>query len=252
MTSSRAECMPGRRRFAPGWPLWVFTLALLPVLIGLGFWQLERAGEKRELQAQIDQQRSRPTTPLAELDTTTIAAWRPLLLTGTLDTRYIWLLDNRTRDGRPGVEVLQVFHDRASDRRLLVNRGWLPWPDRRELPAVPTPQGNLQLQVEALPAPEQGFRLESAPTAGWPKVVGRIDLPTFATHTGAPLLPWMARLQAGSQAAFRLDWPGLPMTASKHTGYAVQWFALAAALLILFIWAGLRPDSRGNNNDEHD
>ena len=36
------------------------------------------------------------------------------------------------------------------------------------------------------------------------------------------------------------------MTASKHTGYAVQWFALALALLILFIWAGLRPEPDGD------
>ena len=251
MTSSQVELMPRHRRFAPGWPLWVFTLALLPILVSLGFWQLERAAEKRELQARIEAQRAQPAVTITDLAPTADPSWRPLLLTGRFDPRYTWLLDNRTRDGLPGVEVLQVFHDSTSDQRLLINRGWLPWRDRRQPPAVPTPQGQLQLQVEVLPTTEPGFRLHSAPTTGWPKVVGHIDLPAFAGHTGAPLLPWMARLQPGSPAALRLDWPGLPMTATKHTGYAVQWFALAIALLILFVWAGLRPEPRGSTNDEY-
>lgn len=251
MTRSQSDAIPLSSRFAPGWPLWVFTLALLPLLISLGFWQLERADEKRELQRQIDQQRSTHAIPLSEIDPSLNLAWRPLVLTGQWDAQHLWLLDNRTRDGRPGVEVLQVFHDSASDLQLLVNRGWLPWTDRRQLPPVPTPQGNIQLQVEVLPEQDQGFTLHSATTVGWPKLVGSIDLPAFTEQADVPLQPWMARLQPGSHGAFRLDWPGLPMTASKHTGYAVQWFALAAALLILFIWAGLRPEPRGNNNDQH-
>ena len=31
-----SEAAVTNRRFAPGWPLWVFTLSLLPVLLGLG------------------------------------------------------------------------------------------------------------------------------------------------------------------------------------------------------------------------
>ena len=30
-----------------------------------------------------------------------------------------------------GVELLQPFQDQASGQWLLLNRGWLPWPDRR-------------------------------------------------------------------------------------------------------------------------
>lgn len=253
MPDGLTEPMPRQQRFAPGWPLWLFTLVLLPVLIGLGFWQLDRAEQKRQLQALIDQHQHQPAVPLSAVEPSADMAWQPLLLTGRLDARHIWLLDNRTRDGQAGVEVLQVFHDSASGRQLLVNRGWLRWPDRRQLPAVPTPEGSMQLQVEVLPEASSGFTLDSPPGSGWPKLVAAIDLPAFAEQAGVTLQPWLARLRPGSQGALRLDWPPLPMSASKHTGYAVQWFALAAALLILFIWAGLRPDTRGNNeHDEHD
>ncbi len=38
-----------RYRFRPGWITTLVFIVLLPVLIGLGFWQLERAGQKTEL-----------------------------------------------------------------------------------------------------------------------------------------------------------------------------------------------------------
>ena len=71
----------------------------------------------------------------------------------------------------------------------------------------------------------------------------------MAEASGETLLPWMARLRTGSDAALTLDWPALPMTSSKHTAYAVQWFALALALLALFVWAGLRPEPSENKNN---
>lgn len=244
--------MQQRRRFAPGWPLWIFTLAFLPILLNLGVWQLDRAGQKRQLQTQIDQQQQRPAIPLTEVQASTELAWHPLQLVGQFDPERIWLLDNRTRNGQAGVEVLQLFHDQPSDLLLVVNRGWMPWPDRRQLPNVPTPEGNLHLQAQALPDPEPGFRLYSPDATGWPRLIAHIDPPTLAEQADQPLQMWIARLQPGSPGALRLEWPALPMSASKHTGYAVQWFALAAALLILFIWAGCRPEPRGkNSNDEH-
>ena len=252
MSDISTETSRRQRRFAPGWPLWLFTLFFLPLLLSLGVWQLDRAEQKRHLQTHIDQQRQQPAVPLAELQPTTGLAWRSLLLTGQFDPQRIWLLDNRTRNGRAGVEVLQLFHDQPSGLHLIINRGWLPWPDRRQMPAVPSPEGQLQLRAEALPDPEPGFRLSSAAGDGWPRLITQIDLPALTHQAGVELTPWTARLQPGSAAALQLQWPILSMTASKHTGYAVQWFALAVALLILFIWAGSRPELGGNNNnDEH-
>ena len=51
-------------------------------------------------------------------------------------------------------------------------------------------------------------------------------------------LPFEVRLEPGP-ASYRVDWPIVSMSPSKHVGYAVQWFALAAALLGLFIYLGI-------------
>lgn len=239
------------KRFAPGWALWVFLLAFLPLLITLGFWQLDRAEEKRQMQAQMDANRSAPALSLAALTQQSDPSWRPLYLEGRFDAARIWLLDNRTRGGQAGVEVLQLFDDQTSGHSVIVNRGWLPWPDRRIRPTVATPDHPVQLDAEALPPAMEGFTLgQSTGTSGWPKLISRLDMPSMRAELDRPVMDSTARLRTGSQAAFTLDWPPLPMTASKHIAYAVQWFALAIALLALFIWAGFQPEHRGNNNNE--
>ncbi len=237
-------------RFAPGWPLTALVAFFLPVLVALGFWQLERAEEKRQMQAQMDESRSAVAVSLDALQLTDDIAWRPLQMQGIFDPDYIWLLDNRTRNGQAGLEVLQVFRETDSGEQLVVNRGWLPWPDRRDVPQVSTPAGIQRLDAEALPETETGFTLgETHVQRTWPKLITSVDLEAMTAASGESLLPWMARLRTGSQAALTLDWPALPMTSSKHIAYAVQWFALATALLALFIWAGLRPELPENNKN---
>jgi cytochrome oxidase assembly protein ShyY1 len=237
-------------RFAPGWALTAFVGFFLPILLLLGFWQLDRAEEKRLLQARMDQSRSAVAVPLDALQGSDDVAWRPVQMQGIFDPELIWFLDNRTRDGNAGLEVLQVFIDADSGKRLIVNRGWLAWPDRRQVPNVRTPRGSQRLDAEALPPTETGFTMGTTNVVpGWPKLITRVDMDAMREASGETLLPWMARLRTGSDAALTLDWPKLPMTSSKHTAYAVQWFALALALLALFLWAGLRPDTPEKNKN---
>lgn len=234
------------RRFAPGWPLWIFVAVFLPLLVTLGFWQLDRAEEKRSLQAQIDHGRAQPAIALDQLAPGADVAWQPIRLKGQFDVEHLWLLDNRTRDGRAGVEVLQPFRDEQSGQWVIVNRGWLPWRDRSQRPAVDTPEHTVTLTAEALPEPGRGFELpDGSDRAGWPKLIVRVEPQRLYDQLDLTGPGWIARLTDSGPGALRLDWPALPMTATKHVGYAVQWFALALALIVLFIWAGLRPESEG-------
>ena len=234
-------------RFRPGWLLSLWVLAFMPVLLGLGWWQLERAEEKRHMQAAIDQAESAVPLPLHEALRLQDPAWRPVQLEGRFDARYIWLLDNRIRDGRAGIEVLQAFHELSSGKRILVNRGWLPWPDRRVVPKIETPEGVQRLDAQIVAPSQAGFlQSDSSASQTWPRLISDIELESMGRQSNLKLLPHVARLRSGDTAGFTLEWPALPMTASKHTGYAVQWFALALALLILFIWAGFRPEPDGD------
>lgn len=54
-------------RFRPGWGPSLAVLVLLPLLLGLGGWQLQRAEGKRQLLAQMEQQRNAVPATLDEL-----------------------------------------------------------------------------------------------------------------------------------------------------------------------------------------
>jgi surfeit locus 1 family protein len=54
----------GRLQLHAGlWPT-LATLALLPLMIGLGMWQLDRAGQKLRLQADYDRRQQEPAKQL--------------------------------------------------------------------------------------------------------------------------------------------------------------------------------------------
>ncbi|MGB2972191.1 MAG: SURF1 family cytochrome oxidase biogenesis protein, partial [Candidatus Competibacter sp.] len=54
--------------FQPGWPSTLATLLLLPLLLGLGFWQSDRARQKAELQTAFAERFQRSSVPLADVD----------------------------------------------------------------------------------------------------------------------------------------------------------------------------------------
>lgn len=229
-----------RRGFRPGWLPSLLVLALLPALCALGGWQLQRAAEKRALLAAAASASAAPPLAVAELERLDAPAFRRVRLQGRFDAAHSLLLDNRQRVGRPGVELLQPFLDRPSGRWLLVNRGWLPWPDRRTPPAFATPDGELSLLASVYRPPGAAFLLgDGAPGTGWPRLVNAVD--------GAAL--WRELRRAGPAVELRLapgpasylgDWPLASIGPERHLGYAVQWFALAATLLGLYLWFGVR------------
>ncbi|NWL79646.1 cytochrome oxidase biogenesis protein Surf1,facilitates heme A insertion [Pseudomonas taiwanensis] len=233
--------------FRPGLAPTLVVLALLPVLIGLGFWQLSRADEKRQLLVAAEARRIAAPTTIDALLASADPAYLRVRLHGHFDAAHSLLLDSRIRDGKAGVELLQPFQDDASGQWLLVNRGWLPWPDRRVAPVFSTPDGAQELTAWAYVPPGAAFELKHLEASGWPQLVNQVDADALWKHLGRNGVPLELRLEE-SPAAYRSDWPVVAMGPEKHLGYAVQWFALAIALLGLFIYFGLRK-GRENNNE---
>ena len=117
-------------RFRPGIAPTLVVLALLPLLVFLGFWQLARGEQKRVLLDSYAQRQAAVPVTAGQLLSTDEPAFRRVQLRGHFDGQHSLLLDNRVRDGKVGVELLQPFQDQASGQWLLLNRGWLPWPSR--------------------------------------------------------------------------------------------------------------------------
>lgn len=225
---------------------------LLPGLIGLGCWQLARAQEKRDLLAVYAERQAGEAVSAAQLPQLEDPAYRRVRLFGHFDAEHSLLLDNRMRDGRVGVELLQPFLDQTSGLWLLVNRGWLPWPDRRNPVQFSTPEQALSLDAWVYVAPGATFQLHADPEGGnWPRLLTAIDAGLLWPQLSRQGFAHELRLQAGP-ASYRLDWPVVAMGPEKHLGYAVQWFALALALVLLYLYFGWHNNKEKQHGSRHE
>ncbi|MGI9324000.1 MAG: SURF1 family protein [Pseudomonadales bacterium] len=233
---------PCSQRFRPGLRLTLFALVFVPVLCGLGFWQLSRGAEKQALAAEyLRQAGALPVrvTALASGDRS-VEAFSRLRLEGRFDGERYYLIDNQVRDGEVGYWVVHWFVT-LEGRAWLLNRGFVAAQQKREQwPAVETPQG--LVEVVATVWPDTGLLPLLAPepvTANWPKRRQRLNVVAMA-----------AEREQGQALELRLEpgQPGVlapaPLTianaADRHRGYAVQWFGLAAVLSIGYLVFGLR------------
>lgn len=225
----------------------VFTGVFLPLLLGLGFWQLDRAGQKEAQLQRWQQDTAAPWPDLAGAGTAGLTEGRPVQVTGRYAEDRHWLLDNRTRDGRPGYEVLSLFRPQQGPP-VVINRGWLAAPPTRDsLPAIPTPKQRVTLAGRLSEFPQPPVLAEAAPARGWPRRVQALSAET-ARALEPDLAGMVIRLSGPDQAgAFRADWQPDRMGPQTHYGYATQWFSLALALVILTLVASYRK-----RNPEHD
>jgi surfeit locus 1 family protein len=221
------------------WPSLV-TLALLPGLVWLGQWQLERAAWKQGLvDAHEASMHLAPVDLGWLLDSGNLAAFRPVDVRGQYDLAHQLLLDNRTYRGYAGYHVLTPLRLADGESVVLVNRGWVPAGlDRAVLPELPGPAGPMVVEAVTSLPPEKLFRLGDAEESheGWPKVVQQLDLARLEKVLETRLLPVILLLDKSSEHGFVREWqPVYGVTPDKHRAYAMQWFTLALVLLLIYI-----------------
>lgn len=245
----------GYRLRAGLWPT-LATLLLLPVLISLGIWQLHRAQEKRLLQAEFDRRQDEPPAPY-ELyhGPAEQLRFRRVTVRGTYEPQFQVLLDNRVEQGQVGYYVLTPLHIEGSESRVLVNRGWVALGSSREvLPRIAAPDAPVNVIGIATIPDAHGFHLGSArpPGSGWQPVWEYLDLAEYARSVPFRVQPVVVLLDPDSPAGgFRRQWARLDAGIATHEGYAVQWFALASALVAIYIFVNIRKiHAAGSEKDE--
>jgi cytochrome oxidase assembly protein ShyY1 len=221
------------------WRSTTFVVVFIPLFVALGFWQLGRADEKQGIAERWDEQRGQAPVPLHALspDDPSIA-YRPVQLSGEFDAQRSFLLDNRLRQGRYGVEVLALLRQTATGDWVLVNRGWTEADStRRVLPDVAVPTGEQHLTGHVhVPLGEAYTLGPISSDDGWPRLIQAVDVTSLADLADLPLYPYVVRLNGESPGALLADWPVINMRPEKHQAYAVQWFTMAAVLAVLFVW----------------
>jgi len=228
------------KSFQPSKAATLALLVLACLFAALGTWQQKRAVEKRALELQ---HQTAPPLPLATAIQRN-SRFSTVDALGRYDeTRHI-LLDNQIWRGQAGVYVFTPFHT-TGGATILVNRGWLPLaPDRQSMPGIPTPDGEVVLRGILNTPPVPGRLLGPADRLernAWPQLVTYLNLADISEILGTPLEDWVVQLSDSEPGGFEgRDWQPVYLTSSRHQGYAIQWFSLLAACVVMWVFLGLR------------
>ena len=221
------------------------------ICLTAGFWQWGRAAEKRALFAAFDRADAevlnRPIAA-AELDA---VLFRQIRLTGRYVADRQVLLDNMTFDGRPGYQVLTPLRTDAGV--VLVNRGWVQaGNDRGMLPDIEVHDRMRTVSGRLNRLPRAGYELPAGPAgpdAPWPR---RLSFPTAAELTeqlGMPVPDYQVLLAPTDSDGYLREWRPALMLPEKHVAYAVQWFLMAATIMIIYAVLTSRAARRNNSHD---
>ena len=224
----------------------------MPLFIGAGQWQWDKAAGKAQLQAQLDARRAAPAiqAPHARADAQSLPTlrYRTVVATGRYEPEHQILIDNRTQHGQAGYHVVTPLRVAGSEVRLLVNRGWLPAPaEHSRVPEFATPSGNVEVSGTAILPPAHFFTLASNSTTagtGWQRVWQNLDLGAYAQAAGFPIQPFVIELDAHSAAGgFVREWRAPDDRRQVNLGYALQWWAFAATTVVLWLVLNFRRPS---------
>ncbi len=224
------------------WAL-IFTLPALCVLLGLGYWQLQRLDWKRELIAMRQAGLTAPPIALpAEFDAA--LEFRRVQLTGAYLSAAPLFLYPRSRKNVAGVHVLTPF--KLQDGRILIiDRGFVATDGRG-------PDVDWQDPLKAGDGSVLGVMRTELTRHFWAEdgidrdgLINWYDIPTMRRYFKLDLLPVVVEA-IDSPHPNVPPWPGqsrvnLP---NNHLQYAITWFGLAAALAVIFMifW---RREGRG-------
>jgi cytochrome oxidase assembly protein ShyY1 len=240
----------------------VFAVALtifgIAAFCALGVWQLQRAAYKETVLSRFDRAATAPLVSLADA----VAGKQPdayphVEVTGRLDGRRVYMLDDQMRSGRLGVMVFVPFLPDGSLRTLLVNLGFLArmGPDSTSLPDLPPiPDHAVRLTGIYAPPPLPGLKLGGNPLPRektWPKLVTWIDTRQIAADLDRPVYPHVLLLDPDPHSAYIRSWTANVMPPARHRAYALQWFTFAlAAIVMFFVLHRVKRDDAATDNEE--
>lgn len=215
---------------------WIFIAGVVGVLVGLGSWQLQRLKWKNTLMAQYE--RGQIESPLALNDIASGQfsehAYRRVTFTGTYLHDKEVHLGGRRWHGKTGYQLLTPM--RMEDGRIfLVNRGWIPFElKEQEKRTDSLVEEASHMAVLRIPKAGGVFTPENHPEKNFWFTV---DFPAIEKFTGITSEPVMLEVIEAKPDInlFPITSDGKRVFRNDHLGYAITWYLLALAALIMFV-----------------
>ena len=225
-----------------------FLAAIVVALIALslGNWQSRRAEEKQRLASEQTLQAALPPLDMQLLNQGKAPAYfRSVQMTGSFIAQWPIYLDNRPYQGKAGFYLLMPFKLKDSEKTLLVMRGWLPRDaqNRVQLPIIPTPEGELQLEGKVRESVGHVMQLGSEPALQSGVIRQNLEVTELSKASGLKLENFIIEQISDTEDGLIRDWPQPSLGMEKHRGYAFQWYGLAVTALLFFIATGIKRAS---------
>lgn len=221
------------------WPT-LMTVPVLIALIGLGTWQVQRLNWKSALVAAMEVRLAAPGEPLpaGRIDPD---AWhyRRVSVLGTFDHSKEVHMFSHSHRGQLGYHVYTPLRRADGAGTVLINRGWVP-NDRKD--PVSRPAGQLSGIVTVAGIARKGwpqtafvpdndlaknvwFYADLDAMAAAMGVALGVDAPALFVEAGRAPNPGVHPLGGQTRVEIR----------NAHLQYAITWYALAVALMVIYV-----------------
>jgi len=211
-------------------------VATLVLLISLGFWQLDRANEKRAIENQIARANSGDVELINSVEFLKEKEYYHVRLQGAYIDDKQFIYDNQIVDQISGYYVLTPFVLRGASNAILINRGFIPWNGRRDKLADIDVGAKLTEVKVQISKPVRRMELEESKTTGeFPVLIQTLDLDEMSTMAALDFVSMVGLLSPESENGFVRKWEPYTGSIARHIGYAIQWFLMALVLAFIGI-----------------
>ncbi|GHA06171.1 SURF1-like protein [Arenicella chitinivorans] len=180
--------------------------------------------------------------------------YRKVRIDGRFLPEHTLFVDRQVMQTKVGYLVVTPFRPTGTDDVMLVARGWVPaGDDRQALPDIRTPVESVELSgrlnVLTPPPPLWDERYSVMLDEVW-QFLPEAEL---EARLGFAVLPLMLELAPSTPApvGFKIQWPAIDdQWVAKHSAYAFQWFAMAAAFVVACLVLVFRRQHRKTANED--
>lgn len=226
-----------RQFLTPKWILsHVFVLAMIVLMVGLGFWQLQRLDERKQLNTEVRAAIEAEPVALEDVLDGDPADHSPVLVRGTYEPTASLLIANRTHESQAGYWLVTAV--RLEDgRRVMVSRGWVPrsWVAGNDNRPLDTPEGDIEI-LGRINASVGGGRIGEATESGLVEItrldLDRVEEVLAIDDLGTVWVQLVEQAPPLGDLPIPVAPPGLDE--GPHLSYAFQWFFFSASTIVAY------------------
>jgi len=230
--------------FTPSWVMSLLTIFAIFLFVRLGFWQLERAQEKKQMLAAMSQFAKLSPIDWSMNDKLPVQ-YQQIKINGNY-LPHVLLLDNQHHNHNFGYDVISLLHTN-NGKIILVDRGWVAGDiTRRIYPQIKNPKGNISISGSVYYPSTKNWVLGQAieEKTNDLAIIESLDTKLLGQFLHKSVYPFIIRLNRDNAYGYLREWAIVSMSPNRHYAYAFQWVVIAIAVLVIFIVLNFKKESK--------